>query len=339
MAKLLSSVASLADGSLHKPLYVHRPHTLRTAATRFLQRFNANVMYAVKTNPDPKILQSLYDLGITSFDVASAEEVASTRALLPDANLFFMHPIKSRHAIGEAYFTHGVKYFSLDCIEELRKILAVTNNAKDLELSLRLAIPNSYAEMNLGEKFGANLQEAPELLREIRAHAKRVGVSFHVGSQCMHPDAYRIAMRMTAGVIEQSGVKVEDFNVGGGFPSIYPGMIPPPVDNYFVAVHEEFKHIAGHENMRLMAEPGRAIVAESGSLIVRVDLRKGNCLYINDGTYGGLFDAGTPRFIYPVKLINRDKPAEDLAPFKFYGPTCDSLDHMQKVAGSIGMPT
>ncbi|MET0154962.1 MAG: type III PLP-dependent enzyme [Rickettsiales bacterium] len=329
MAKTLRTIASLADGVLHKPLYIHRPHTLEKASRRFLDRFKGKTIYAVKTNPEPHILKALYGHGIRSFDVASAQEAASTRALLPDAELFFMHPVKSRFAIREAYFTHGVKYFSLDCREELEKILQETHFAGDLELNLRLAMPNSYAEMNLGEKFGATLQEAPELLGELRRRALRVGVSFHVGSQCMHPDAYRIAIRMAASVIAQSGVPVDDFNVGGGFPSVYPGMIPPPIDGYFQAIREEFAHIPGSERMRLMAEPGRAIVAESGSLLVRVELRKGSALYINDGTYGGLFDAGTPRFIFPVHLIKRDGASScDLAPFKFYGPTCDSLDHM-----------
>jgi ornithine decarboxylase len=184
--------------------------------------------------------------------------------------------------------------------------------------------------LQLAEKFGINLQEAPKLIQKVAASAAQVGICFHAGSQCMHPDAYRIAMRMAAEVIEQSGVRPAYFNVGGGFPSIYPGMIPPDLEDYFDAIHNEFAKIEGHEQMQLLAEPGRALVAECMSLIVRVELRKGNVLYINDGTYGSLFDAGTPKFIFPVKLLCDEKIySSDLASFSFYGPTCDSLDYMK----------
>lgn len=272
----------------------------------------------------------MYEKGINSFDVASLEEVGLVRELLPDAELFFMHPVKSRHAIRQAYFDYGVRNFSLDSETELNKILHETDNAKDLQLHVRLAMPNNFAELALAEKFGVNLQAAPALMRKVSQIAKKTGVCFHVGSQCMHPDAYRIAIRMAAEVIEQSGITPDFFNVGGGFPSIYPGMTPPDMVDYFDAIHEEFRSLKNHESMQLLAEPGRALVAESMSVIVRVVLRKGNHLYINEGTYGSLFDAGTPGFIFPMKLICDDKIySSDLQPFSFYGPTCDSLDYMK----------
>jgi ornithine decarboxylase len=330
MDKHIKTIAALADGTIHKPLYVYRPKALEKAARFFIDGFNGVPMFAVKTNPEPYILESLRRHGLRAFDVASLEEVARTRALIPEAELYFMHPVKSRHAIREAYRLHGVRNFSLDSADELAKILQETGHAKDLSLFLRLAIPNTYAELNLAEKFGAPLQEAPKLLKIMRKHAEKLGVCFHVGSQCMHPDAYRIAIRMTSEVISQAGVPIEFFNVGGGFPSIYPGMIPPAMRDYFDAIHEEFAKTKGHERMTLLAEPGRALVAESTSIIVRVELRKGNSLYINDGTYGNLFDAGTPHFIFPVRLLRTEEPhSSDLAPFSFYGPTCDSLDFMK----------
>ena len=135
---------------------------------------------------------------------------------------------------------------------------------------------------------------------------------------------------MTREIIEQAEVAIAYFNVGGGFPSIYPGMIPPDMKEYFDAIHNEFTKISNYESIRLLAEPGRALVAESMSLIVRVELRKNNLLYINDGTYGGLFDAGIPGFIFPMQLIrSQESYASDLVPFSFYGPTCDSLDFMK----------
>lgn len=241
-----------------------------------------------------------------------------------------MHPVKSRAAIRRAYHEYGVRHFSLDSEAELDKILQETGYASDLTLHIRLSIPNMYAELALAEKFGVNLQDGAALIRRAAEHAASVGVCFHAGSQCMHPDAYRIAIRMAGQVIEQTNTVPRYFNVGGGFPSIYPGMIPPAMTEFFTAIHEEFAQLPHAGEMELLAEPGRALVAESMSLIVRVELRKGNVLYINDGTYGSLFDAGTPRFIYPVQLLCDEKIySSDLAAFSFYGPTCDSLDYMK----------
>lgn len=327
-----NTITSLVAAGLavDRPIFAFRPQSVRQAARFFLDQFRAKSLYAVKANPDREVLALLHEEGIRSFDVASLQEVALIRELFPEAELYFMHPVKSRHAIREAYFTYGVRHFSLDSEAELQKILTATDHAKDLALHVRLAIPNNYAELALAEKFGISLQDAPGLIRLVRKHAERMGICFHVGSQCMHPDAYRIAMRMAGEVTLQSGVTLDYFNVGGGFPSIYPGMTPPPLQGYFDAVHDEFARFAPDGHLELLAEPGRALVAESMSLIVRVELRRGNMLHINDGTYGSLFDAGTPRFIFPVKLLCDEKIySTDLAAFGFYGPTCDSLDYMK----------
>lgn len=330
---MTSALPSIIDISHHlgeEPAYVFRPDALDRAVACFRNGFSGTIMYAVKTNPEPAVLKRLFSQGVTSYDVASLEEVKLIRKQLPTAQLYFMHPVKSRRAIREAYFEYGVRHFSLDCEEELHKIVQETQNADDLCLHLRLSIPNTYAELNLAEKFGVNLQEAPKLLQKMYQHASKLGVCFHTGSQCMHPDAYRIAMQMAAEVIGNASVPVYYFNVGGGFPSVYPGMVPPNMGDYFTAIRKEFEKIEGHNFMQLLAEPGRSLVAESMSLVVRVELRKGNMLYINDGTYGSLFDAGTPKFIFPTRLLRHDaEDASSQVPFSFYGPTCDSLDFMK----------
>lgn len=330
MENTQKTIACIAQAGARNPVFAFRPAALKQAARVFLDQFEGQVLYAVKTNPEPHVTDALVQCGVRSFDVASLEEVRRIHERYPEARLFFMHPVKARHAIREAYFEYGVRNFSLDTPEELQKILEETDGAKDLGLHLRITIPNTYAELNLSEKFGVNLQEAPKLLRKMREVAQELGVCFHVGSQCMHPDAYRIAMRMVAKMVKQSKVKLDYFNVGGGFPSVYPGMIPPPLTDYFDAIHEEFRKVEGWRDMTLLSEPGRAIVAESTSVIVRVELRKGNTLYINDGAYGCLFDAGTPKFIFPVRLLRSDAPdTSDMVPYSFYGPTCDSLDFMK----------
>ncbi len=312
------------------PFFAFRPAALNRSVQFFTSHFQGNILYAVKTNPEPHVLSKLHQEGIKSFDVASLEEIKRVRSVLPDAPLYFMHPVKSRRAIYEAYHTYGVRNFSLDSYDELNKIMQETGNASDLGLFMRLAIPNTYSELNLGEKFGINTKDAPFLLREIRKKSAKVGVCFHVGSQCMHPDAYRIAIRMAGKVIKRAGVKVDYFNVGGGFPSIYPGMIPAPLKQYFAAINSEIAKIDPAQEFELFCEPGRALVAESASVIVRVELRKGNNLYINDGTYGSLFDAGTLKFVFPVRLLREGlTDVSDLTPFSFYGPTCDTLDFMK----------
>ncbi len=330
MSTTLKTIASVRGKLPERSQFVFRPQTLAKAVACFQDHFNSTHLYAVKTNPDPCILIFLYKQGIHSFDVASLEEIELVHGLFEDAMLYFMHPVKSRHALREAYYTYGVRHFSLDSEAELNKILEETHHARDLNLHIRLSMPNSFAELTLAEKFGINLQDAPQLIKKTAEKAEKFGLCFHVGSQCMHPDAYRIAMRMAREVIGQTKITPHYFNVGGGFPSIYPGMIPPDICEYFDAIHEEFKDIPGHEGMQLLSEPGRALVAESVSLIVKILLRKDNHLYINDGTYGSLFDAGTPGFIFPMKLIRDEEVySTDLMPFSLYGPTCDSLDYMK----------
>lgn len=312
-----------------EPFFAFRPHSLQASVEFFKKHFNGTIFYAIKTNPETHVLKQLYQLGIDSFELASISEIALVKSLFPNANCYFMHPVKPRLAIRDAYFMYGVRDFAIDSEAELNKILEETQNAKDLSLHVRISIPNTYAEHSLADKFGINMINAPVLLKIARVVAAKLGICFHVGSQCMHPDAYRIAIRMTRDLIRPLRFNIDTLNVGGGFPSIYPGLIPPPLDQYFKAIREEFAIFNRNRNIQLFSEPGRALVAESTSLIVQVLLRKGDALYINDGIYGALFDAGFPKLIYPVQLITTDVlEPNNLTAYRFYGPTCDSLDQM-----------
>jgi ornithine decarboxylase len=324
----IRTISDLSAIDLVKPTYVFRPHSLDNAYRLFSEQFGARILYAVKTNPSTVVLTRLNQLGVQSFDVASIHEIELIHRLCPGSTLFYMHPVKARHDIRQAYFDYGVRHFSLDSEHELQKIWEETGKARDLCLHVRLAIPNAYAEMNLSDKFGAVLEKANTLLIDASQKARSLGISFHVGSQCMHPDAYRVAIHMAHQVIDTVKIKVDYFNVGGGFPSLYPGLTPPPIEDFFNVIEEEFASI--NQDYELLAEPGRALVSECMSLIVRVELRKDNTLYINDGTYGGLFDAGTPHFIFPTRMIGASETDNlSLTPFSFYGPTCDSLDFMK----------
>jgi ornithine decarboxylase len=320
------------------PVYFVRPASIKRAATFFLKNFQtpkfaSDILYSVKSNPDSAILKHLFDAGVKHFDVASMSEIKLIKELFgEDAKMHFMHPIKSREAIFDAYFNHDIRDFSLDSIDELKKILEVTNNAKDLGLHVRLSIPNSHSVIDLSGKFGILPSESIALLRKARTAAKKLGICFHVGSQCMDPIEYRNAIMITKEVLDQAKVRLDVLDIGGGFPSSYPGMTPPNLKSYFDEIFDAINQLSLDKNCRIWCEPGRALVAESGSLLVRVEARKKNMLYLNDGTYGGLFDAGFPGFIYPSKAVrikNKDPLSLLQNPFGFYGPTCDSLDTMK----------
>jgi ornithine decarboxylase len=300
------------------------------AARWFQDNFKGDVLYAVKANPSPWVIKTLVENGVAAFDVASIPEIELVHAHAPRARLAFMHPVKSRSAIAQAYFDFGVRTFAFDAMEELDKILEVTGGAKDLNLIVRLAVETSGAAYSLAGKFGVDPREsAPLMLAARRATDELMGVSFHVGSQCMRPSAFQAAMAQTSRALVCAGVFADVVDVGGGFPSIYPGMVPPDLTEYVAAIDRGFNEMMVHETTELWCEPGRALVAEGSSLLTRVELKKGDALDLNDGSYGALFDAAHTKWPFPVKLHRADgEVSANLKPYRFFGPTCDSLDAM-----------
>jgi len=316
-----------------EPVTLVRPHAARRAARYFVENFPGKSLYAVKANPSPDLLAILWDSGITHYDVASIAEVRLVARTLPQATLCFMHPVKAEEAIHEAYFKYGVRTFSLDTLDELDKIVRATNAAEDLNLCVRLRVSSDLAQLSLAAKFGAEADEVKELLMATRQAADALGICFHVGSQAMSPHAYVQALERVRAAIVEASVTVDIIDVGGGFPSTYPGMEPPPLADYFAAIDRTYEDLPISYSAELWCEPGRALCAEYSSLIVRVEKRRGDELYINDGAYGALFDAAHVGWRFPVELL-RGGVDEDQA-FSFYGPTCDDLDHM---AGPFYLP-
>ena len=313
-----------------EPVYCIRRESIKLSSKYFLNKFPGKILYAVKTNPNPFVLKTIVESGINNFDVASIKEIETIKKISPNAKCSYMHTVKSRENINEAYFKHGIKAYSLDTKDELIKIIESTNHAKDLELFVRVAVSNEHAEIDLSKKFGANISEASGLLRLAKQYAKKIGLSFHVGSQCMHPISYTKGIAEIGNIIKKTKIIPEVINIGGGFPTIYPDLIPQSLDNYFKEINNALSNLKLNKLPEIICEPGRAIVAESGSTIVRVNLRKKQKLYINDGTYGTLFDAGVPNIVYPSRLINSGKTiSKKLTSFDFYGPTCDSMDYMK----------
>ena len=336
---VVSGAAEFAKLKPVQPVTLLRPHAAQRAARFFVEKFPGRSLYAVKANPSPDLLQVLWDGGVTHYDVASIGEVRLVKATLPEATLCFMHPVKAEEAISEAYFEHGVRTFSLDTLEELDKIVAATSTdgvaASDLNLLVRLRVSSEHAKLSLASKFGAAPEDVKPLLFAARQAADAMGICFHVGSQAMTPAAYAEAMARVRDAIVEAAVTVDIVDVGGGFPSSYPGMEPPALETYFAVIHEAFEKLPISYSAELWCEPGRALCAEYASVLVRVEKRRGDELYINDGAYGALFDAAHIGWRYPVALVREPESNVRPAEFSFYGPTCDDLDRM---AGPFELP-
>ncbi len=333
VAPLPTVDALVADLRPEEPVHCIRPATLAATARDFVAAFPGDVLYAVKCNPDPAVLRALWDGGVRHFDCASPAEVGLVRTMFASAEIHFMHPVKARGAIREAWARHDVRDFVLDSAAELEKILtetAATGVGGELGLIVRLALPKGEAVLDLSGKFGAEMTEAVGLLRAARPHATRLGIAFHVGSQCLEPLAWRRAMEVAGAVIREAGVVIDIVDAGGGFPVSYPDMEIPALGAILAEIEDGFERL-DLPNARLWAEPGRALVAAGGSVVVQVQARRGDALYINDGVYGSLADAGVLGFRYPVRCLRPDgaEPADMLRGFSFFGPTCDSADAMR----------
>jgi ornithine decarboxylase len=321
------------DISPDEPVILNRPHAAARAAHFFAEKFPGKSLYAVKANPSPDLLRVLWANGISHFDVASIAEVRLVRQTLPDATLCFMHPVKTAKAIAEAYNVHGVRTFSLDTVEELEKIVSACSDAdgmppSDLRLLVRLRVSSEYSELSLASKFGVDLADAAALLQQTRQHCDWLGVCFHVGSQAMTPFAYVQALERVRAAVAEASVVIDVVDVGGGFPSEYPGMEPPPLEDFFSVIFRHFEALPIAYNAELWCEPGRALCAEYSSLVVRVEKRRGEELFINDGAYGALFDAAHIEWRFPVNALEDDL-TQPVTEFSFYGPTCDDADFMK----------
>jgi ornithine decarboxylase len=323
-----------------RPVLAVRPHVAARAARFFLDNFPGSVAYAYKANSSPFLIGALYGAGIRHFDVASLPEVEDA-ATIPDAHLHFMHPVKARSAIRRAYRDLGVRTFSLDSEDELRKIVEETAGpdgpARDLRLYVRIAVPAKNSRVPLERKFGITGVKAARLLVKTRQVADELGITFHVGSQTTTPDAYTLALEEVQRLIVKAGVVVDCIDVGGGYPSRYVDSEPAPLLHFLEAIKSGVDKLSVREDVHLVCEPGRALVAEAESLIVRVEARRGNDLFINDGSYGALFDAAHLGFVFPTRLCSREaEPGEPTMGFELWGPTCDSIDHMK---GPFVLPT
>ncbi len=309
------------------PVFCVFPDILRERARTFVDGFPGTVLYAVKCNPHHYVLRALSEGGIDHFDTASIFEIARVTEQFPDAHCYFNHPVKGRGALDSAVDVYGLKDFVVDDMHELDKVIQYAGT--DVTIEVRLSTPKGRAVYNLSAKFGAPPDDGVALLKEANRRGCRTALAFHVGSQCLDPDAFRIAMELAMDVAGKAGVPLEYLDVGGGFPARYK-MDVPPLQDYFDVVRETKDRLG--ITVPLMGEPGRALVANGCSVLTQVHLRKGNDLYINDGIYGCLSEIRDGDLDPPVRAIRRKKGgggeplADHLQPFRIFGPTCDSLD-------------
>lgn len=309
------------------PVYCLRPEVLAGTAHRFISLFPGTVLYAVKCNPHPMVLDTLYQAGIRHFDTASLPEIAQICETYSDAHAYFMHPVKGRAVIKTAYSVYGIRHFVIDHEAELEKVLQEVSG-RDLTVIVRLKTKRSTEALyDLSAKFGAAPEEAERLLRLAASRGCRAGLAFHVGSQCRDPKVFTQALSLAGRTIARAGVEIDCLDVGGGFPASYVNAPIPPLEDFMTAIRDGLKNMGLKPTVDVFAEPGRALVAGGCSLLTQVQLRKGDQLYINDGIYGSLSEMVQVNIRLPARLIRLDGPtAAATRAFTLNGPTCDSLD-------------
>lgn len=304
------------------PIFVIWPELIRAKARIFIEHFQGEVLYAVKCNPHPLVLETLYDAGIHSFDTASLPEIARVRELLPDAACYFNHPVKGRGALDTAADVYGLQDFVIDHVTELDKIEQVVGT--DVTVSVRFGTSGTGAVYDLSAKFGATPEDAISLLKDVASRGMRPALTFHVGSQCVDVAAYRRALTQAKAIIDAAGVELAYLDIGGGFPAPYAGAnvdLEGMLGEIVMTANEL------ELTLPLLCEPGRALVADGCSLLLQVHLRKGDDLYVNEGIYGCLSEVNIGKFVMPARAFGRGHTLKG-APkaFRVFGPTCDSLD-------------
>ncbi|MGI9303875.1 MAG: type III PLP-dependent enzyme [Gammaproteobacteria bacterium] len=323
-----SMVKSLKPDS---PVYCFRPQEFHQRAREFLDFFPGRVLYAVKCNPHPLVLRSLYEAGVHHYDTASLEEIILIRKSFPDADCYFMHPVKPRGELKKANGRYAVAHYVIDNEGELEKLVAEIGKGDGRVVLVRMKTPSYDVAIKLSEKFGAPPEEAVGLLRMVKEAGFQPGLAFHIGSQCREPAAFTDAIRIAGEVNAKADVDLHYFDIGGGFPIQYADDRVPVLRAYFDAIAAALKRIQLRKDCVIMCEPGRALVGSGCSVVVRVLMRKADTIYINDGIYHSFSESFFGKVKFPVRAVPApgrtfSKEAQE---FSIFGPTCDSLDILE----------
>jgi len=278
--------------------------------------------YAVKANPDRRVLKALVQEG-AGFEIASTTELDLLLSLgVPAAEVFFSNPMRSRDADTYAA-AKGVRWFVVDSVDELRRMHSVDPTAR---LYLRIATPNIGSDWPLSGKFGAGAGEAREIIATAaKLGADLAGVTFHAGSQCRNPANWRVGMEKARTVFDamiKAGLKPRLLDIGGGFPVRHVKPIPS-IEVIGEVVNEALK--AFPEDVQVIAEPGRYLVSDAGYFVCRVlgtATRGGKrWMHWDAGLFGGVIET-TEGLKYKIRS---DRSGPDIA-WNVAGPTCDSVD-------------
>ncbi len=317
------------------PVLFFAPAALQAMARRFLAGFPGLVTYAVKANPDEGVITNLAAAGITAFDVASPQEIALIRRLVPGAALHFNNPVRSRREIAQG-LALGVSSWSVDSDSELAKLLEVL--PVRAEIAVRFKLPVSGATYDFGAKFGAEPDTAAALLAQVAAHGLMPALTFHPGTQCTDPRAWAAYIHAAARIADQAGVRIARLNVGGGFPSHRRAAEAPDLEATFATIAEATAAAFGPHPPVLVCEPGRALVADAFTLATQVKaVRADGAVFLNDGIYGALAEAPIMGLTDRLELRGPDgRPRRGgPRPRAVFGPTCDSID---RLPGDVPLP-
>ena len=278
--------------------------------------------YAVKANPDPRVLKTLMQEGC-SFEIASTAELDLLLALGANvAEVFYSNPMKSRQAVAYAA-AKGLEWFVVDSLDELRRVHEIKADAK---MYLRVATPNIGSDWPLSGKFGAGASETREIIATAaKLGADLAGVTFHVGSQCRNPENWRVGIekaRLLFDVMSKAGLRPRLLDIGGGFPVRHVKPIPS-IEVIGEVVNEALK--AFPEEVRVVAEPGRYLVSDAAYFVCRVigtATRGGKrWMHWDAGLFGGVIETAEG-----LKYRIRTESSGPDIPWHVAGPTCDSVD-------------
>ena len=198
------------------PVYCVYPHVYHETAKEFIDGFPGRVLYAIKANNDPKVLQALFDGGIKHIDCASLQEIKEAKAINPDATCYFMNPVRLRGAAREAQEKYGTRHFVIDHLTGLELLLKEIDPKKSV-IFVRLAVHHQSAMVDLSSKYGANADDTLEILQAVVDCGAEPALAFNVGSHVMSPDAYVHAIQTAIGVLERLPFKLRLIDIGGGY--------------------------------------------------------------------------------------------------------------------------
>lgn len=335
-----STAAMLGAWSPTEPVYCLFPERFRRAVKRFVEGFPGLTIYALKANPLPDVVRHIAAAGVHGFDTASIPEIALVQDLSPGSACYYMAPARLLGAAAEAYRRYRVRHFAVDCVDEIETLASVVEarGREAVTLYVRLSTPGTSAMFELSGKFGVTPEEGARLLDRVAELGFRPALTFHVGSQCLDPEAFTHALENVKKTLSAARAKIAALDVGGGFASPYPGLDVRPLGDYFAAIARMKNALGLPAELPLLCEPGRALCAEGMSLVAQVILHKNGRLHINDGVYGSFMEAKLPgsSIHYPTRCFRRALSGEIVplnggtSPFILYGPSCDSYDVLPK---------